>query len=455
MTPSPHRMPGALFDAVAAGAGGAEALRFLARAEHSRRLACAYAVTAAARETGGQVAEEAARAWELLAAATRADPGATAAVLTHPAAGPTLFGLLTRLTGRQEQDRQALRALLGRYTALAAAATVRAGLAARVEWPVEGAWVALPSLGRAHFPAARRGGQAVLRVDTSGRALLSLTGRSPGDPPVPVPASPYRSEGRWHGAYLLETLAPGTPLLLDVLDQPGFPNAVLRPDGLDADEIHHWVTAAREACELLRADHPDLYEELAAGPRQLVPLTGTGQGTVSGSSAETFGCVAMSRPTTATGFAATMTHEMQHNKFSALLHLFDLLEPGPERFYAPWRPDPRPLLGLFHGAYAHLGVACFWARRGETEPDPGLRTEAHVQFARWRSAAREATLVTLGSGRLTPLGRRVADRMLHTLDGLCRLPVPAAARHRAEATARAHHAAWRERNGNPERTLSA
>ncbi|MFG2951566.1 aKG-HExxH-type peptide beta-hydroxylase [Streptomyces adustus] len=455
MTPSPYRMPGALFDAVAAGGGGAEALRFLARAEHSRRLAGAYAVTTAAREAGGPAAEEAARAWELFAAATRADPGATAAVLTHPAAGPALFGLLTRLTRRQERARSSLRVPMGRYTALAAAATVRAGLAARVEWPVDGAWVALPSLGRAHFPAARSGGRAVASVDTAGRALLSLTGRSPGDPAVPVPASPYRSAGRWHGAYPLETLAPDTPLLLDILDQPGFPNAVHRPDGLDADELRRWVTAAREACALLRADHPELYEELAAGTRQLVPLTAPGQGTVSGSSAETFGCVAMSRPTTATGFAVTMTHEMQHNKFAALLHLFDLLEPGPEGFYAPWRPDPRPLLGLFHGAYAHLGVARFWARRSESEPDPGLRAEAQVQFARWRLAAREATLVTLGSGRLTPLGRRFADRMLDTLDGLCRLPVPAAARRRAEATARAHRAAWRERNGNPRRPLSA
>lgn len=35
--PAPYRMPGAMFDAVAAGGGGAEALRLLARAEHSRR----------------------------------------------------------------------------------------------------------------------------------------------------------------------------------------------------------------------------------------------------------------------------------------------------------------------------------------------------------------------------------------------------------------------------------
>ncbi|MFI7014783.1 hypothetical protein [Streptomyces sp. NPDC050164] len=35
---------------------------------------------------------------------------------------------------------------------------------------------------------------------------------------------------------------------------------------------------------------------------------------------------------------------MQHSKFAAALHLFDLFEPdGDERYYAPWRhrsPDP-------------------------------------------------------------------------------------------------------------------
>ncbi|GAA3853500.1 hypothetical protein GCM10023084_04680 [Streptomyces lacrimifluminis] len=153
----------------------------------------------------------------------------------------------------------------------------------------------------------------------------------------------------------------------------------------------------------------------------------------------------------------TLTHETQHNKLAALLHLFDLFEPGgPERFYAPpWRPAPRPLPGLFHGAYAHLGVARFWEHRRETEPDPALRATAHAQFARWRLAAHEATTVTLSSGRLTPLGQRFARQMPTTLDTLYRLPVPAPALHHAESAARAHRTEWRNRNGDVARTLSA
>ncbi|MFJ8112666.1 aKG-HExxH-type peptide beta-hydroxylase [Streptomyces sp. NPDC096132] len=484
-------MPGPLFDAVARGGGGAEALRLLARAEHSRRLAGAYAVTAEAREFGGTVAKEAARAWELLAAATHAAPAEGAAVLTHPAAGPVLFGLLAQLRRGADPGRAAL----GRFTALAAAAAVRAALPARLAWQVDGPSVALPSLGRACFsPAgAAFGGRAEVVVGTDGRARVTLAGphgeperpeprarrESPEEPrpwqdtcPSDAPGGPtgpgrwngpeHRaapvvlppSRGRWYAPHHLTTLAPGAPLLLDVLDQPGFPNAARAP-GPGAVEVGRWRAAVRAGCAMLRAEHPESYEELAAGPRLLVPLVTTDRGSASGSTAETFGCVGMSRPTTATGFAVTMAHEMQHNKFAALLHLFDLLEPaeGPERFYAPWRPDPRPLVGLFHGAYAHLGVALFWARRRET--GAALHTEAHVQFARWRLAARDATLIVLASGQLTPLGRRFADRMLDALDALCRLPVPTSARLRAESAARAHLAAWQARNGAPERALPA
>ncbi|WP_371659749.1 HEXXH motif domain-containing protein [Streptomyces sp. NBC_00280] len=459
MTPSPHRMPGALFDAVAAGGGGAPALRLLARAEHSRRLACAYAVTVAARKAGGRVAEETEYAWSLFTDATRTAPEAATAALTHPSAGPALFGLLAHL---RHPDGQ-LSPPVHWFTALAVSAAARAGLSARAELPIAGSWAALPSLGRARFPGARPGDRADVRVDGAGRCRVTAAGETVTVPGLPYTGGPLGgpthgpgAAGRWLGAHLLATLDGGAPLLLDTLDPPCFPHSAHHPDGLSAAEARRWAGPARGACRILRADHPEAYAELAAGPHLLVPLTRPGHGNRSGSSAETFGCMALSPPTSATGLAVTLTHETQHNKLAALLHLFDLFEPGgPERFYAPWRPDPRPLPGLFHGAYAHLGVALFWERRRETEPDPALRATAHAQFARWRLAAHEATTVTLSSGRLTSLGNRFAQRMLTTLDTLCRLPVPAPALHHAESAARAHRTDWQNRNGDMARRLSA
>ncbi|MCF0080003.1 HEXXH motif domain-containing protein [Streptomyces lomondensis] len=455
MRPVPLRMPGRLFTALATGGGGAEALDLLARAEYSRRLACAHAVTEAARDIGGGVADAAGQAWELLAAAHRADPRAVSAVLTHPSTGTALFGLLARLDRVAEGGPgtgPAGEVPVHWFSALAAAAAVRAGVSVRVRWPLTTDRVFLPSLGGARFPGARPGDVAEVSVDAAGEALIGVTGRRSVPGPVAVPDSRTGSAGRWQAAHCLTLLDTGAPLLLDDVDPLRFPGVPERPLGLTADELRWWEIMVEEACGLLRADHPETYAELAAGPRTLVPLGRTGS--FSGSSAEAFGSMALSPPRTGRGLALSLAHELQHSKFAAVLHLFDLFEPGgEERYYAPWRPDPRPLLGLFHGAYAHLGVAEFWNRRRAVEQDPEELARAQAQFVRWRTGAREATEVLLSSGRLTPLGQRFAETMLTTLDGLCRLPVPADARRRGLALAAEHRAEWVRRNGVPEALL--
>lgn len=453
MTPAPHRMPGPLFDAVAEGGGGAEALLLLARAEYSRRLACVHAITAAAREIGGATGQQAQEAWELLAAAQRAAPEAAAAVIAHPSAGPALAGLLARVQRAGEQGPNPPLAPtpptppMHWLTAIAAAATARAALPGSVRWTATDPWVALPSLGRAHLPGVRAGDSAELRVTADGQVSVGASGSLP----LTVPPDPYTVRGRWHGGRTLTGADTGAPLVLGALDPTCFPGAVPQPGAIGADDLRRWRSTAQDAYRLLRTDHPVPYAELTAGPRVLVPLTRVGPGSVSGSSAETFGCVAMSLPNSGTGFAVTLTHEMQHNKFAALLHLFDLFDTAaPELYYAPWRPDPRPLLGLFHGAYAHLGVAQFWNRRREADPHTAQRAAAHAHFARWRTATREATTTILASGHLTPLGHHFATRMLHTADALCALPVPAEARRRALGAARAHRSTWTDRHGTAE-----
>ncbi|MFC9126504.1 HEXXH motif-containing putative peptide modification protein [Streptomyces sp. NPDC057099] len=455
MRPVPLRMPGRLFTEVATGGGGAEALELLARAEYSRRLACAHAVTEAARDIGGGVADTAGQAWELLAAAHRADPRAVSAVLTHPSAGTALIGLLARLDRAVEGEAGAAGGLpVHRFSALAAAAAVRAGVPARVRWPLTADRVFLPSLGGAGFPGAGPGDEAEVVVGADGAARIGVAGRSSVPGPVYVPRGPYASvsTGRWQSAHRLLVLDSGAPLLLDDVDPLRFPGVPERPLGLAADDLRWWEATTREACDILRSHHPGTYAELAAGPRTLVPLDSTGS--FSGSSAEAFGSMALSRPRTGRGLALSMAHELQHSKFAAVLHLFDLFEPrGEERYYAPWRPDPRPLLGLFHGAYAHLGVTDFWNRRRDVERDPGELARAEAQFVRWRTGAREAAEVLLTSGRLTPLGQHFARTMLNTLDGLCRLPVPAEARRRGLALAAEHRAEWVRRNGVPQALL--
>nr|SBO92703.1 Transcriptional regulator [Nonomuraea gerenzanensis] len=118
-----------------------------------------------------------------------------------------------------------------------------------------------------------------------------------------------------------------------------------------------------------------------------------------------------------------------------LLYLVDLIKPDPEaRYYAPWRRDPRPLSGLLHGTYAHLGVADFWRRQRQIDDSP----MAHAEFARWREAAAKTARVIYESTALTPIGRRFVDGMLRRLHTFAEEEVPLSAVELARAAAARH-----------------
>jgi len=63
---------------------------------------------------------------------------------------------------------------------------------------------------------------------------------------------------------------------------------------------------------------------------------------------------------------------------NAVVELVDL-PGGKELFYAPWRDDPRPLLGLLHGIYAFTAVhrIGWWLH----EFRPRLVTFRQLQFS--------------------------------------------------------------------------
>ena len=428
-----------------------------------------YAVTVAAREAGGTVADAAEHAWGLFTDATRTAPEAATAVLTHPSAGPALFGLLAQL---RHPDGQ-LPPPVQWFTALAVSAADRAGLPTRAGLPLAGSWAALPSLGRARFPGARPGDRAEVHIDGSGHCHVTAAGET-----VPVPGLPY-------------TDGP--------LEQPGTPHRSHHPP-------RRLPRHRRPLVRRASARHPRRGRPAAAGhPRPAMfsplgtpsgrhlrrrgtPLGRPGAGRLPAPACRpSRGVRRTGRRTTSVGAADPSRSRQQerqqrgdvrlHGAVPADLgdgprgdaHARDAAQqacgaapplrpvrtgrPPRDASTPPGAPTPAPFPGLFHGAYAHLGVARFWERRRETEPDPALRATAHAQFARWRLAAHEATTVTLSSGRLTPLGHRFAQRMLTTLDTLCRLPVPAPALHHAESAARAHRTDWQHRNGDLARRL--
>jgi HEXXH motif-containing protein len=419
---TPHTLPSRLFHALSRGAGGAEAVRVLAAAERSKHLLLLHGLVAEAGHRTGAAAESAQAGYDHLARLAGTAPQAAEQVLCYPAVG---LWALTSLRALRAGDLDAARP--ERIAALALAVAARAGEDLTLTLFTEGETVTVPSV-----------------------AGMSLPGM-PDRTPVPVRAREGRVElaSREHGRSVVREVrrlgfGSGSwrwQVALDDVDPYRFPSGAGARYRLGADELAQWRDRLGASWDLLTGDLPRAAEEVRAAVRVLTPIASTGPGESSASSGALFGGVALSTPAPAASAAVTLVHETQHLKLNALMTMFDLTAPVPgEVFYAPWRSDPRPFTGLFHGAYAHLGVAAFWRHRRGRDP------EAAARFAFWRRVTLDALRTLLSAGRFTARGRQFAEGMLEVLEGWEREPVPAAALAWARAKADLHRARWLARH---------
>ncbi|MFF7995603.1 FxsB family cyclophane-forming radical SAM/SPASM peptide maturase [Kitasatospora xanthocidica] len=401
-------LPGALtpvqLDELARGYGGADTVAALGRSQ----LALTRAMLAAAWDASGQGRPE---AWALLSALDVEAPAAVDAVLAHPYARAWAA---RRLAGD-------LRVGLGPLAALAAAAAVRAGRGDAVAVPVRDGWLHLPTLGRIAVPD----GEAVVTGRADGFEVRASDGSVRTAPDEPLRR--VRPGVGWTVA--LEDTDP----LRDCHDHPV-------ADRLSDAELLDWTGALREAWELLGRDLPGYAAGIGAGLATVTPLRpGPAGRDVSSAARQAYGAVGIARPATAPTLALLLAHEFQHVKLGAVLDLMDLYDRADDtRYFAPWRPDPRPIEGLLQGTYAHLAVTEYWGTR--TLAYDGLPGEsadrARAQFALWRRYTAEAAERLAESGALTGAGLRFADGMRATVAPWLALPLPAAAEQAADRVRR-------------------
>ncbi|MFD5896566.1 HEXXH motif domain-containing protein [Streptomyces sp. NPDC060366] len=432
-------MTGALFDRIATGGGGAEAVAVFAGSEHSRRLVLLRAVVARAEERGGAPGADARRAWSVLSAARHVSPAVVRELLCYPATG---LGLLHGLRALDEpRPAPTSPAPLTSLSALSAAAAVRTGLTRTLALPVSAEGVLLPSMGLARFRGVRDGETAL--VHSGPDAAVEVDGRR-----VSVPARHWEDGEDWLAVRRAAVVGDGEPLLLDDLDPYAFPSAQRAPR-LTERQYAHWRTTIRQGLRLLRSEHPETAAEVEGGLRTLVPLRSPGPAGTSCSSAEAFGCLALSSPSSAASVALAFTHETQHNKLSALLHLFDFFatDDPAARYYAPWRGDPRPLSGLLQGTYAFLGVAQYWNRCLGSAHGPDEAHMAELELARWRQAVRTGVAQLTDCHAFTPTGRRFVSGMRTALRELSVRSLPLTVVARADDLAAEHRRRWVEANG--------
>jgi HEXXH motif-containing protein len=426
----PHRMPLNLFDALAKGGGGPEAVRVLAAAQYSKHLLLLRGVLATARTAGHGQARLAHHGYGLLADAQRHDPAAADAVIRNPSVGAWALHTLRALRGGPAMSGAEPAGLC----AVAAAAAIRARMSAEIEVSPIGGVVMLPSLGA----AAVAGGSATVRSALSGAVVLSARGQ------VDIPADPHQDALGWQALRRFRT--GSFEVLINDLDPFRMPATVDVAPRLDTADLDRWDVAFHEAWSLLTGHHPELAAEMVDAIRVIVPLTAPPRGQVSSSSGENFGAIALSEPPDPRTFAVTLAHEVQHLKLSALLDIVSLTRPDDgRRFYAPWRDDPRPVSGLLQGAYAYLGVSGFWRRQRHLDHG-AARIRAQAEFARWREAAASVVETLRASGLLTPAGLDFVDGMARALGPWQHEPVPAEALTLARRQAGQHLADWRAAN---------
>jgi HEXXH motif-containing protein len=407
MTVGVHRLSRTAFDSVAIGRPDPEAVRTLRFGQHSRHLLLLRLVLDAARRNGcGALVDDAV---EVLGAVQASAPREYETVIRYPYVGAWASQAL-RSTG----DREAFASHVRYLANVAVAAAVRAGIT--TDLPVQ------IRHGVAHLPTV---GSAVGLADSRVRG----TGCAPED------------RRRDHAGWLAvrEIVDGDGTVLFDDLDPYRAPSGMTAAGRADDVEFQRWSGLVRAGRQVLagraRSDGPVL--------EAITPLPGSaGRQGMSATSRAAFGSIVLTMPEDATAYAVTEVHELRHAVLNALLDLVPLVDPAHDgRYYAPWRSDPRPLLGLLHGTYAFLGIAGFWS----DGPIGGAR--ARFELARTSAQVFRALNTLAESSGLLDAGLRFVDRMRA---GFAPEPAEWYEARLARIAVEDHRCAWRLRNARPD-----
>ncbi|WP_433825490.1 aKG-HExxH-type peptide beta-hydroxylase [Actinoplanes sp. CA-015351] len=436
-----YHVSAAELDEMASGPCGASSMRLLRNSQFSRNLLLLRHITDAAPASAARD-----DALSLIDAARAHDPGAASRVLSDPMISAWINRVIRRLHGSPEPSPD-WRADLGQMTAVAATVAAEAGVDGELPLEHRGETVTVPTRG-------------VLTVSGEADRPLTLRVRShelivsDGNGGIVVPPasdSPDLTDSptqRWHGLRRLSAPAGDALVTVTLDDLTPYRDVFHAPatDRIDGEEFKRWRRLFTGAAGLLDRHAGNRTAEILQASRTVVPLRADGSGTLrSGTARHVFGAFGTTRPVSAAVMALTMVHEIQHSKLNAILELKPLFDSAdPKLYFAPWRADPRPMWGLFHGVYAFLAAADVLNRM---RAEPAQEMAAEEQFARVRGQLRTAMNSLLSASSLTSAGYRFASVMDRNLRLLEDVSVSRQATDSANRTMDRTRDRWRERNG--------
>jgi uncharacterized protein len=368
------------FDLFADGPGDQAAMTALSDAMYSVNRGLVVALARRLGDRPGALGRAAANGWQLLVALDLEYPEAVQEVLTYPFIRAWATHCLDPHRIADDLDR----AHLG---GVAAAVALRAGIETEVSLPVRDGAIFLPGAG-ALVVAPGTGPVARVRISPSGVSCAS-------------------SAAEWQAVRWVS--AAGLSVAVDDVDPFRDCRSWVPAGRLSAANWGSWRLGLPAAVTRLSAELPDYARVLRAGLRSVVPILPEAAGLrLSGSTREAFGAAAVALPGDSGSLAELLLHEMQHIKLAALADQFDLFDRADGRLFSvPWRRDPRPIHGLLHGTYAHLGVAELWRARAVAVPDRSTVD----RYRTYRSWVEDEIEVMQTAGCLLPAGERFVEGM--------------------------------------------
>ncbi|MFJ9370504.1 HEXXH motif domain-containing protein [Nocardia sp. NPDC101769] len=403
-------------------------------------------LTVAADEAAIDAAAGLHEAYWRLAALQPDHPEVVSSMLCYPNTGPWLNHVLRRFAAESDDSRTPLWADCGYLGWLAASAGILAGTQGQARLVIRNGEVMLPGLGMAVLGADDHCGHCELHWTATGALHFRW---DTGSLRIESPTEETRTG--WLPLRTARVESDEITVWLDDLDpfrhRESAGSALPR---LNAQQAQRWQRDFEQAWQLLRRDHDHYLTPMRGCLRSLSPLSAEAMvDSSSYTSANGAGCVYTTAATDSCQLALTLIHEVQHTKFGLLTDQVELFDPDPEcRFYAPWRDDPRPILGLMHGIYAFFGVVDFWRVHRHSDCHGSL--QAHADFELWRTQLVGAITQARASGLLTAAGTRFLDGLTAAMRSWSGEEVPATARQAAIESSLAHRVFWSVRNLTPD-----
>ncbi|MFF8508272.1 HEXXH motif domain-containing protein [Streptomyces sp. NPDC015492] len=405
-------LPASAFADLARTSPAPAGLTLLRSALHTRRLLLLKALLVRVHRERASVGTGALgrfeRSWDLLERVERRRPAVVRDVLDYPTTGVWLAASLAEPAG------PAFDRLLARLDMIALTAALRCGDPLDRTVETADGLMSLPGVGRLRLPSDR------VRIVAGDRTVRF----HPDGARDPAPAVLTLADGRrgvlaGHGPGWSPVRAlPGGIARLDDLDPYRVPvgaagGSVGTPAAHTDTDHATWSARWRAAQELLARTDPDRAVEVTRAVRVVVPLVPCGTGHRGATLSAAPGAVLTSLPDEAWGMAETLVHELHHSKLATLHELVPLYGPGRDAVHqVGWRPDPRPIAGVLHGAYAHLALADLWRRAASAAGTPkAWRSDAGQQFDELHDQVGEALAILLESDELTTEGREFARQM--------------------------------------------